>query len=77
MHTITTETKPGILTTEFFVTLFTNVISLLNLTGAWNYVPNKYTVILMAIVNAAYAVARGQAKQGVPFQAMVDDSKLK
>lgn len=59
------ETKPGIYTTEFWVALFTNAIGLVNLAGGWNYVPNKWALILMAIVNAAYAVSRGQAKSSV------------
>lgn len=60
-----TETKPGLQTTEFWVALFTNIIGLVNLSGGWNYVPNRWSVILMAVVNAAYAVSRGQAKAGV------------
>lgn len=61
------ESKPGYLTTEFWVTIFTNVISLANLAGIWDYMPNKWSTVVLAIVNAAYAVARGQAKQGVPY----------
>lgn len=65
------ETKPGYLTTEFWVTLFTNGVSLINLFGWWNYVPNRVSVVLMAVINAAYAVSRGQAKQGVAFDPTV------
>lgn len=64
---MTPETKPGYLTTEFWVTLFTNAIALVNLFGWWDYIPNRYAAVLMAIVNAAYAVSRGQAKQGVAY----------
>lgn len=61
------ETKPGYLTTEFWITVFSNFGGLLDLVGAWNFVPDKWIVIGLAIINAAYAVARGQAKQGVPY----------
>jgi hypothetical protein len=61
------ETKPGPKTTEFWVTIFTNAVSVVNLFGWWNYVPNKYSLIILGIVNAAYSVSRGQAKQGVPY----------
>lgn len=62
------ETKPGYETTEFWITIFTNIFALLNLAGAWDYVPNKWSAIAVAIVNGAYAVSRGQAKQGIPYQ---------
>lgn len=61
------ESKPGYLTTEFWITLFSNLGGLLNLLGAWNFVPNKWVVIAMAVINGLYAVSRGQAKQGVPY----------
>jgi hypothetical protein len=65
----TMETKPGIYTTEFWVTMLTNGVGLVNLFGLWDYVPNKWSVLLMAVVNAAYQVSRGQAKSGVAADA--------
>lgn len=65
-----TETKPGITTTEFWLALFTNLIAMAQLTGVWQYAPdgqNKWVLVGMAIVNAVYAVGRGKAKQGVPY----------
>jgi hypothetical protein len=59
------ETKPGIYTTEFWVTIFTSLLAVLDLSGAWDFVPDRYATILLAVVNAAYAVSRGIAKQGV------------
>lgn len=61
------ETKPGYLTTEFWVTMFGNLSGLLNLVGAWDFVPNKWIVIALAVLNGLYAVSRGQAKQGIPY----------
>jgi hypothetical protein len=66
------ETKPGMKTTEFWITLITNVLSVLNMSGAWNFTPNKWSVLTLAIVNGLYAVARGLAKAGVPRQVPVD-----
>jgi hypothetical protein len=65
------ETKPGVRTTEFWVTVVTNVLSILNMSGAWNFTANKWSVLALAIVNAAYALARGAAKAGVSAQPLV------
>jgi hypothetical protein len=59
------ETKPGTKTTEFWVMVYVQVMSLLNLVGIWDYVPNKYSAGLMGAVTFGYAVARGIAKTGV------------
>jgi len=59
------ETKPGIYTTEFWITAITSLIAILDLSGAWDFVPDRYATVLLAIVNAAYSVSRGIAKQGV------------
>jgi hypothetical protein len=64
------ETKPGYMTTEFWVQIFGQAVGLLQLTGAWQYAPdssNKYVMIAMAILGGLYAVGRGQAKQGVQY----------
>lgn len=60
------ETKPGVYTTEFWTMVLGNIFSLLNVTGLWNYVPNKYSELFMAIISAIYMLARGQAKSGTP-----------
>jgi len=61
------ETKPAFYTTEFWTTLFVNVINLINLTGLWNFVPNKYSVLAMAIVQGLYTASRGIAKNATSF----------
>lgn len=61
------ETKPGYLTTEFWITMLGNLGGLLNLVGAWNFVPNTWIVGALAVINGLYAVSRGQAKQGVAY----------
>jgi len=60
------ETKPGVKTTEFWVMVVTNIMAVLNMTSIWDYVPNKYSVLLIGVVNGLYALSRGQAKSGVP-----------
>lgn len=62
-----TETKPGYLTTEFWLTIFTALFPVLNLLDVWNWASNWHAGILLTILGAAYSVARGQAKQGVPY----------
>lgn len=62
------ETKPGYLTTEFWVTVLSNFAGVLDLLGAWNFVPHRWIVLGLAIINAAYLVSRGQAKQGVAYK---------
>jgi predicted tellurium resistance membrane protein TerC len=64
------ETKPGVQTTEFWTMLFGQVVAVLQLTGAWQYMPsskNPYVIIAMAVLGGLYAVGRGRAKQGVPY----------
>lgn len=63
----TLETKPGYLTTEFWITIVSNIGGVLDLTGAWQFVPHRWAVIGLAVINAAYAMSRGRAKQGVPY----------
>jgi hypothetical protein len=59
------ETKPGTKTTEFWSSMAVNAAMLLNLAGVWNFVPNRYSVIVIGIVQGLYSLSRGQAKQGV------------
>lgn len=59
------ETKPGIYTTEFWVTVLMALLPFLNIVGVWNWISNWHAGILLTILGAAYTVARGQAKQGV------------
>lgn len=61
------ESKPGYLTTEFWITIFANLGGILDLTNAWKFIPHQWAVIGIAIINAAYAVSRGIAKQGIPY----------
>lgn len=61
------ETKPGYLTTEFWITVITWVINFLNIIGIWDFISNWHSGILVTAVTFAYAVARGVAKQGVPY----------
>ena len=59
------ETKPGYLTTEFWVSIFTGGLMVLNTTNVVDWIPNKWSAIALAIIGAAYNVSRGQAKSGV------------
>jgi hypothetical protein len=59
------ETKPAPKTTEFWTTVFTNALGLLQvIAGPVNVSDNKVATVL-AIVNGAYIASRGLAKQGV------------
>jgi hypothetical protein len=58
------ETKPAIRTTEFWVTVGTNVAAIAS--AVIGVMPAEWTPGLMVAINAAYAVARGIAKAGVP-----------
>lgn len=61
------ETKPGPRTTEFWVALATMLVQLINLVGIWDFVPNRISTIILGITAGAYALARGLAKQGQPY----------
>lgn len=62
-----TETKPGYKTTEFWLTALSNIGGILDLTNAWQFVPHKWAVIAIMVINGAYAHSRGLAKQAVPY----------
>lgn len=59
------ETKPGITTTEFWVTAVSNVAGILTLLSNGIGGNNKYVLGALGVVNGLYAIARGLAKQGV------------
>jgi hypothetical protein len=56
------ETKPGIYTTEFWVTALT-VLGLV-LASFLDAVPDKYAAIVVAVSTGAYTLARGLSKMG-------------
>jgi hypothetical protein len=58
--------KPGIKTTEFWTHLLLQIVLLLNTVGVWDYMPQKYTVLVQGILGAAYAFSRGLAKISPP-----------
>ncbi len=58
--------KPGILTSEFWMHTILQILLLLNTLGVWDYMPQKYTVIVQGILGAAYALSRGTAKISPP-----------
>lgn len=64
---VTQETKPGFLTTEFWVTIITGLYLFANASGILEQVPNRWSALGMAFISGLYAVARGQAKQGVGY----------
>ena len=57
--------KSILTTSEGQITLLVYVINILNLVGAWDWVSNWHSGLLMAIAGGAYKVARGLAKAGV------------
>jgi hypothetical protein len=58
--------KPGIATSEFWMHGILQVLLLLNTLGVWDYMPQKYTVLVQGILGAAYAFSRGLAKISPP-----------
>ena len=58
------ETKSFVYTSEFYVTVFTNLLTMGAQLG--DILPPKYGIPVMAVVNMAYALSRGIAKSGVP-----------
>lgn len=66
------ETKPGLLTTEFWAAVVLPwLVTLGDNQGIINVVPERYRFLLPVIsmiVSGFYAVGRGKAKQGVPYQ---------
>lgn len=73
------ETKPGILTTEFWLTLFVGVVlpwlvTIADNADVVNVVPEKWRWVLpvisafaSALTVGLYSVGRGKAKQGVAY----------
>lgn len=60
------ETKPGVYTTEFWITLVLQIIFTLNTLEIWTYMPQRWSGLVQAIIAAAYVIGRGLAKSGVP-----------
>lgn len=58
------ETKPGVRTTEFWITLFTAAVGFLPASGIMDYLPQRTGGILLAASTVGYAIARGLAKLG-------------
>jgi hypothetical protein len=59
------ETKPGYLTTEFWVSIFTGAYMFFNTTGVLDQIPDQWAGLFLAVIGGAYTVSRGQAKNGV------------
>ena len=57
------ETKPGIYTTEFWVSAITLIAVFIS--SIDDALPDKWAAIAAAVVAGLYAVARGLAKSGV------------
>lgn len=61
----TNETKPGVYTTEFWVSVTLIVLGALQQVIGLVNVSDSRVALFQTIVAAAYAVARGLSKQGV------------
>jgi hypothetical protein len=73
------ETKPGTQTTEFYAMIVAILLPWLatigDNAGIITYVPERYRWVLPVVASAAtaisaglYAIGRGQAKQGIPYE---------
>jgi len=56
------ETKPGVKTTEFWLTLFSNVLTIGSMVAG--ALPPKYAVPTATAVNIGYQISRGLTKKG-------------
>ena len=59
------ETKAFYKTSEWWASLLGAFYFVLNSAGVVDQIPKSWSAIAVAIVTGAYAVSRGQAKQGV------------
>ena len=66
------ETRPGVTTTEFWVTMFANALGTFELVFGGLNVDNENVMIALGIINGLYAASRGLAKQGVPATDVVE-----
>jgi hypothetical protein len=64
---VTIESKPGLLTTEFWVMVVVVIVFFLDACGAWGIVRDAYDAIIIAVTVGTYILSRGIAKHGVPF----------
>ena len=60
-----TALNPGIKTTEFWITMLTYFISILNFTGVWDFISNWHQGVILMAATFGYKIARGLAKSGV------------
>ena len=55
------ETKPGVMTTEFFLVLVPNLITIVN--GLQGRVPDKWELAALTVLNGFYAALRTWLKK--------------
>src|SRR5688572_3750845 len=60
------ETRSGVKTTEFWISLFPVVIGSIDLAGLAELLPDRFAGLLVVLAPAFYAIARGLAKTNVP-----------
>lgn len=70
------ETKPAFRTTEFWTALVVQLIMIANLTSIWNYMPNRYSALVMGFVQGLYMLSRGWAKSGVGYDPTKDPQPI-
>lgn len=64
------ESKAGYKTTEFWLTVVTSILVVLNGIP----LPEKYEGFVVAALGAVYALSRGIAKKGIPNIVVADDA---
>lgn len=74
--TTSTETKPGIYTTEFWFTLFCNLLGTYELFFGGLDVDNSVVAISLVVLDAAYGISRGIAKNRSPYVPEVVEAEL-
>lgn len=56
--------KPGVHTTEFYLTVLADIVAVLNADQVWTFLSPHNAAIVGAVVTAAYTLSRGWAKSG-------------
>ena len=56
--------KPGVHTTEFYLTVLADIVAVLNADQVWTFLNPHTAGIIGAVVTAAYTLSRGWAKSG-------------
>lgn len=70
---VTTESKPGYKTTEFWVVLAGFLLGVLQEAVGIFHITDNRVLLFQTVITSAYAVSRGLAKSGAPALVKAED----